>query len=506
MAKLSFGRQELIGIDNIPPEMVQGLVDLAGAAVQLRGAYSSTVAYKKNDVVTSGGKVYLALRDAPSGTALTDTGTYILFSGADGRDGNDGRNGTNGNDGQPGRNGTNGNDGNDGQPGADGSGYSGVTTSKVGRNQTVTFNPLNGAAPASVVVQDGADGNDGRNGTNGNDGEDGNDGAPGASGATFPTDASDGDVLAWDGTMGVSVRKDAFGRRSDSQVVFTGGRAGTSNINTCQGGGIVYLTPAGAAVRPVSIAFSTNIEATRDGMDYADDFFTALTLGTTTNATASGTTITFSDTANLNSSLALNVTFNTRIGASGGLPPFNVILAWSPSNGVLSGIRIARIDLTNLQDTRVIALVMSVTYVDGVTLTSCEHIVNLRNNRFVPQTGGTANQFLGLNSDATAIEYKAAPSPTAPLVLVSEGGTAVTSVALSPDDRSGRSWLVVVFAQSSNRKTTARFLLSEPQGTYTRAVVDSSTGISLVIGTSETSWTLSRTTGSSVTIRAAYLT
>ena len=106
------------------------------------------------------GKVGFGYINAQNGNIYIkgDDGWGVPRGNIIGQRGKQGEAGRDGNDGQPGRNGTN---GTNGSPGADGSGYSGVTTSKVGRSQTVTFNPLNGAAPASVVVQDGTDGQDG---------------------------------------------------------------------------------------------------------------------------------------------------------------------------------------------------------------------------------------------------------------------------------------------------------------------------------------------------------
>ena len=233
MARSSLGRLKFLGIDNFMPEMVIGLVDLMTASMTFQDTYSSTKSYKKNNVVSSGTDVYIVLQDTTAGVPVTDTTSFLKLSGEDGNNGNDGNDGQpgaagsgysgvttskvggsqtvtftplngaaqasfvvqDGEDGQPGNdgsdgrngtNGTNGNDGNDGQPGADGSGYSGVSTSKVGRNQTVTFTPLNGAAPASVVVQDGADGNDGRNGEDGQPGGQGGQGEQGEQGEDGP--------------------------------------------------------------------------------------------------------------------------------------------------------------------------------------------------------------------------------------------------------------------------------------------------------------------------------
>ena len=68
--------------------------DLSEKVVRYQGNYSPVIAYKKNDLLNSSGIIYITLRDAPAGTAVTDTGTFLPVTGSGTNSGTDTGTGT----------------------------------------------------------------------------------------------------------------------------------------------------------------------------------------------------------------------------------------------------------------------------------------------------------------------------------------------------------------------------------------------------------------------------
>ena len=486
MAKLSLGRQELIGIDNIPQAMVKGLEDLAGAAVLLRGAYSSTVAYKKNDVVTSDGKVYLALKDAPSGTALTDTGTYILFSGeagAQGEKGNDGERGAEGPQGPKGNDGARGTDGQQGQQGPKGNDGAAGGTGQQG--------------PRGLPGNDGAAGGTGQQGPRGLQGlqgEDGEQGEQGASGATFPTNASTNDVLAWDGSQAVSVNKEEFGI-SDHIIPVIAGHAITpfqSRRALCDDVQLTARNPRGGRVNLMSFTIPATfvVISGASGREI-------LNVGAVFDGSSPSTvSITGAEGSVRTVTLLSHGTFDFTLSISLPDSSHRVSMAFNDGTGEF-GISSIRFFGDFQRDIIVINFNTTLVFADGTSIDRCFRIENVDHTRVPPSpTTADASKLLAVNSAGDNLVYinpPSAPTLPQPNILLSRdqgndaeinGATRTLSYTVSAGAQLGYRELKVRYGKGSpGRITTADFPLNSAKGTYLVGIPDGNERLQVVFNT-----------------------